>query len=29
MAAGAVVGDISVEDAKEKLLKAIGEVING
>ncbi len=29
MAAGASVGDISVEDAKEKLLNAIGEVING
>jgi phosphoesterase RecJ-like protein len=29
MAAGAAVGDISVDEAKEKLLKAIGEVING
>ena len=29
MAAGASVGNISVDEAKEKLLKAIGEVING
>lgn len=29
MAAGAALGDISIEEAKEKLLKAIGEVIDG
>lgn len=29
MAAGASVGDVSIEDAKEKLLEAIGEVIDG
>ena len=29
MAAGASVGDISIEEAKDKLLKAIGEVIDG
>ena len=29
MAAGAAVGDISIEEAKDKLLKAIGEIING
>ncbi len=29
MAAGVAVGDISIEEAKDKLLKAIGEVING
>ncbi len=29
MAAGASVGNISIDEAKDKLLKAIGEVING